>query len=97
MANKIALGQIEVGIAGGSDDVRCALGINESLRRTLLSANRAKGAGAKLKALMSVRPSMFFKPLLPRNGEPRALACPWVNTVKKWPSVGRSSAWPRTN
>ncbi|MGH8410953.1 MAG: acetyl-CoA C-acyltransferase, partial [Pseudomonas sp.] len=42
-----------------------------SLRRTLLSANRAKGTGARLKALMGVRPSMFFKPLLPRNGEPR--------------------------
>ena len=72
VANKIALGQIEVGIAGGSDTTSDApIGINESLRRTLLSANRAKGTGAKLKALMGVRPSMFFKPLLPRNGEPR--------------------------
>jgi len=72
VANKIALGQIEVGVAGGSDTTSDApIGINESLRRTLLSANRAKGTGARLKALMGVRPSMFFKPLLPRNGEPR--------------------------
>lgn len=72
VANKIALGQIEVGIAGGADTTSDApIGINESLRHTLLAANRAKGMGDKLKALLKVRPSMFFKPLLPRNGEPR--------------------------
>ena len=72
VANKIALGQIEVGIAGGADTTSDApIGINESLRHTLLAANRAKGMGAKLKTLLKVRPSMFFKPLLPRNGEPR--------------------------
>ena len=72
MANKIALGQIDVGIAGGADTTSDApIGINESLRHTLLAANRAKGLGGKLQALLKVRPSMFFKPLLPRNGEPR--------------------------
>ena len=72
VANKIALGQIEVGVAGGADTTSDApIGINESLRHTLLAANRAKSLGGKLKALMKVRPSMLFKPLLPRNGEPR--------------------------
>ena len=72
VANKIALGQIEVGIAGGADTTSDApIGLNESLRHTLLAANRAKSTGDKLKALLKVRPSMFFKPLLPRNGEPR--------------------------
>jgi acetyl-CoA C-acetyltransferase len=72
VANKIALGQIEVGIAGGADTASDApIGLNESLRHTLLAANRAKSTGDKLKALLKVRPSMFFKPLLPRNGEPR--------------------------
>jgi acetyl-CoA C-acetyltransferase len=71
VANKIALGQIEVGIAGGADTAADApIGLNESLRHTLLAANRAKAMGDKLKALLKVRPSMFFKPLLPRNGEP---------------------------
>ena len=72
VANKIALGQIEVGIAGGSDTTSDApIGLNEALRHSVLAANRAKGMGAKVKALLKVRPSMFFKPLLPRNGEPR--------------------------
>src|SRR5471032_3518696 len=72
VANKIALGQIDVGIAGGCDTTSDApIGINESLRHTLLAANRAKGMGDKLKVLLKVRPSMLFKPLLPRNGEPR--------------------------
>ncbi|BBP76923.1 acetyl-CoA acetyltransferase [Pseudomonas sp. Ost2] len=72
VANKIALGQIEVGIAGGADTTSDApIGINESLRRILLEANRHKGVAGKLRSLLGVRPSMFFKPLLPRNGEPR--------------------------
>ena len=61
-----------MGIAGGADTTSDApIGINESLRHTLLAANRAKGMGDKLKTLLKVRPAMFFKPLLPRNGEPR--------------------------
>ncbi|WP_273820735.1 acetyl-CoA C-acetyltransferase [Pseudomonas asplenii] len=72
VANKIALGQIEVGVAGGSDTTSDApIGINESLRRILLEANRSKDTLGKLRSLLGIRPSMFFKPLLPRNGEPR--------------------------
>ncbi len=72
VANKIALGQIEVGVAGGSDTTSDApIGLNESLRRTLLEANRSKDTLGKLRSLLGIRPSMFFKPLLPRNGEPR--------------------------
>ncbi|QXI25732.1 acetyl-CoA C-acetyltransferase [Pseudomonas vanderleydeniana] len=72
VANKIALGQIEVGVAGGSDTTSDApIGINESLRRTLLDANRSRDTLGKLRSLLAIRPSMFFKPLLPRNGEPR--------------------------
>jgi len=36
-----------------------------------LRANRSKSLGDKLRSLLAVRPGMFFKPLLPRNGEPR--------------------------
>src|SRR4249919_2327352 len=43
VANKIALGQIEVGIAGGTDTTSDApIGVNERLRKILLAANRAK-------------------------------------------------------
>ena len=43
VANKIALGQIEVGIAGGTDTTSDApIAVNEQLRKILLEANRAK-------------------------------------------------------
>src|SRR6476660_8997088 len=43
VANKIALGQIEVGIAGGTDTTSDApIAVNEKLRKILLEANRAK-------------------------------------------------------
>jgi acetyl-CoA C-acetyltransferase len=62
VANKIALGQIEAGIAGGVDTTSDApIGVNERMRKILLEANRGKTTGQR----------MFFKPLLPRNGEAR--------------------------
>lgn len=71
VANKIALGQIDCGIAGGVDTTSDApIAVNEGLRRVLLEANRGKSTGEKLKALLKLRPS-FLKPELPRNGEPR--------------------------
>jgi acetyl-CoA C-acetyltransferase len=72
VANKIALGHIECGIAGGVDTTSDApMGLNEKLRKILLQVNRARTAGQRLGALSQVRPQMLFKPALPRNGEPR--------------------------
>ncbi len=72
VANKIALGQIDVGIAGGVDTTSDApIGVNENLRKILLKTNRAKTTGQRLRTLANVRPGMLFKPALPRNGEPR--------------------------
>ncbi|MFJ5298369.1 acetyl-CoA C-acetyltransferase [Pseudomonas sp. NPDC088368] len=71
VANKIALGQIECGIAGGVDTTSDApIGVNEDLRQILLQVNRAKSTGDKLKLLTQLRPHNL-KPELPRNGEPR--------------------------
>lgn len=71
VANKIALGQIECGIAGGVDTTSDApIGVNEDLRNILLQVNRAKSVGDKLKLLLQLRPHNL-KPELPRNGEPR--------------------------
>ena len=71
VANKIALGQIDCGIAGGVDTASDApIAVSEGMRQILLQANRAKGAAAKAKALLQLRPH-HFKPELPRNGEPR--------------------------
>jgi acetyl-CoA C-acetyltransferase len=72
VANKIALGQIDAGIAGGVDTTSDApIGVNEKMRKILLEANRGKSAGQRVGALTKLRPGMFFKPLLPRNSEPR--------------------------
>ncbi|WP_040266022.1 acetyl-CoA C-acetyltransferase [Pseudomonas rhodesiae] len=71
VANKIALGQIECGIAGGVDTTSDApIGVNEGLRKILLLANRSKSMADKLKVLLQLRPH-HLKPELPRNGEPR--------------------------
>ncbi|AZE46420.1 3-ketoacyl-CoA thiolase [Pseudomonas chlororaphis] len=71
VANKIALGQIECGIAGGVDTTSDApIGVNEGLRKILLQANRGKTLGDKLTAFLQLRPR-HLKPELPRNGEPR--------------------------
>lgn len=71
VANKIALGQIECGIAGGVDTTSDApIGVSEGLRQVLLEANRGKTTGDKLKTLLKLRPRHLL-PSLPRNSEPR--------------------------
>lgn len=71
IANKIALGQIESGIAGGTDTTSDApIAVNDKLRKILLDANRAKTTGQKLAALARIRPAMLA-PATPTNGEPR--------------------------
>ncbi|WP_287029438.1 acetyl-CoA C-acetyltransferase [Pseudomonas sp. UBA6310] len=71
VANKIALGQIDSGIAGGVDTTSDApIGVNEGLRKILLQANRGKSTADKLMPFMQLRPG-HLKPALPRNGEPR--------------------------
>ncbi|MGM1065480.1 acetyl-CoA C-acetyltransferase [Saccharothrix sp. Mg75] len=71
VANKIALGQIEVGVAGGVDTTSDApIGVNEDLRGVLLELNRARTAGARLRAALKLRPKHVV-PSVPRNGEPR--------------------------
>ncbi|GAA1691573.1 acetyl-CoA C-acetyltransferase [Fodinicola feengrottensis] len=71
VANKIALGQIEVGIAGGVDTASDApIGVNEDLRRLLLRFNRAKTPLQRLALVGSLRPWQIV-PEIPRNAEPR--------------------------
>ncbi len=71
VANKIALGQIDCGIAGGVDTTSDApLALGEDLRQTLLAANRAKSNVDRLKALTHLRPKGLL-PEIPRNAEPR--------------------------
>jgi acetyl-CoA C-acetyltransferase len=71
VANKIALGQIDVGIAGGSDTASDApVGLNEDLRKVLMEARRARSTGARVKLLAKLRPGQIV-PDIPRNAEPR--------------------------
>lgn len=71
VANKIALGQIDCGIAGGVDTTSDApISVSEGLRRILLQANRAKTTADKLKTFLQLRPRHLI-PEFPRNGEPR--------------------------
>ena len=71
VANKIVLGQVEVGIAGGVDTTSDApLALNEDLRSILLDANRERSTQGRLKQLLRVRPQ-HIAPAIPRNEEPR--------------------------
>jgi acetyl-CoA C-acetyltransferase len=71
VANKIALGQIDVAIAGGVDTTSDApLVLNEDLREVLLELNRTKSNAARLRTLARLRPQQLI-PEVPRNAEPR--------------------------
>jgi len=71
VANKIALGQIDAGIAGGVDTASDApVAVNDRLRNILLDLNRAKTLQDRLKVLARVRPKDVV-PEIPRNAEPR--------------------------
>lgn len=74
VANKIALGKIETGIAGGTDTTSDApLAVNDKLRAILIEANQLMAKGDRkglVKLLAKVRPS-YLAPDQPRNAEPR--------------------------
>ncbi len=71
VGNKIALGQIDAGVAGGVDTASDApIAVNDKLRTILLDLNRAKTPQDRLKVLARVRPKDIV-PEIPRNAEPR--------------------------
>ncbi|NUR25668.1 MAG: acetyl-CoA C-acetyltransferase [Catenulispora sp.] len=71
-ANKIALGQMDSGIAGGVDTTSDApLALNESMRKALIELSQARSLSGRLSAAMRLRPTQPFRPELPRNAEPR--------------------------
>jgi len=71
VANKIALGQIESGIAGGTDTTSDApVAISDKLRKKLMKVNAAKDTSTKLRALGQIRPGDIGLEI-PQNGEPR--------------------------
>ncbi|MDN5858901.1 MAG: acetyl-CoA C-acetyltransferase [Pseudonocardia sp.] len=71
VANKIALGQLESGIAAGVDSASDApVALNDDLRRVLMRVNAASTLQDRLAALTGLRPGQIV-PEVPRNAEPR--------------------------
>ena len=71
VANKIALGQIEVGVAGGVDTTSDApIEVNDELRRLLLELNRTRSVAGRLALVRKLRPGQLV-PAIPQNAEPR--------------------------
>ena len=96
LANKIALGQVEVGVAGGVDTASDApLALNEQLRGALLAANRARSTSGKLRALGRLRRSISCP--RSRATRSRAPACRWESTRRARRPSGRSRARRRTS
>jgi acetyl-CoA C-acetyltransferase len=93
VGHKIALGQIDVGIAGGVDTTSDApVALNDDLRRVLMKANQAKSAAARVRLLGRLRPGQIV-PDIPRNAEPRtglSMGEHQARTTKQW-EIGREA------
>jgi acetyl-CoA C-acetyltransferase len=72
VANKIAVGQIDVGAGGGSDTTSdVPISVGKKMRRRLLNLNRAKTLGERIKAAIKGFSFAEFKPEFPGVAEPR--------------------------
>ncbi|MBS0613757.1 MAG: acetyl-CoA C-acetyltransferase [Proteobacteria bacterium] len=87
IGNKIALGQIDSGIAAGVDSVSDPpVVFPKSFQELLLRAYRARAASERIAAWLGVRPR-HFKPVLPGVTEPRTGLSMGQSTeimAKKW-------------
>jgi len=71
VANKIALGQIDAGIAGGVDTVSDApIVYSREYQQLLLASYRGRSLGERIRPWLGLRPR-HFKPVLPGVVEPR--------------------------
>src|SRR5215204_6397697 len=86
VGHKIALGQIEAGVAAGVDTTSDApLALNDDLRRVLMQA-RKSGTAGRVKLLGRLRPGQIV-PEIPRNAEPRtglSMGEHQARTTKQW-------------
>lgn len=91
VANKIALDQIEVGVAGGVDTASDApIAVNDDFRRLLLDMRRSRTFGRRLATLGRLRPRQVV-PEAPLNAEPRtglSMGEHAAVTAKEW-GIGR--------
>jgi acetyl-CoA C-acetyltransferase len=71
IANKVALGQIDAGIAGGVDTVSDPpIVFGRGYQQIMLQAHRARNFGERVAPFLGLRPR-HFKPHFPGVGEPR--------------------------
>ena len=87
VSNKIKLGQIDWGIAGGVDTTSDApIEVNDDLRKVLLEINATKSTAGRVKLLGKLRPGQVV-PEIPRNEEPRtglSMGEHAAITARKW-------------
>jgi acetyl-CoA C-acetyltransferase len=92
IANKIALGQIDVGIAGGTDSISDApIVYPRSYQQLLLASYRGRNAWQRVEPWFGLRPK-HFRPVLPAVVEPRTGLSMGQSTelmAKQW-QVGRA-------
>jgi acetyl-CoA C-acetyltransferase len=71
VANKIALGQIEAGIGGGTDTTSDPpVAVSDGLRRIAMDSFRGRSTGERVQPWLGLRPR-HLKPEFPGTGEPR--------------------------
>ncbi|MDO5736507.1 MAG: acetyl-CoA C-acetyltransferase [Propionibacteriaceae bacterium] len=87
IANKIRLGQIDNGIAGGADSASDApIVVSEPLRRAMLKSSRAKGMLDRIAAFASLSPADLM-PIPPNVNEARtglSMGESQAITTRKW-------------
>jgi acetyl-CoA C-acetyltransferase len=87
IGNRIALGQIDSGIAGGVDSISDApIVFRDSFRRILLDAHAARSTGGKIMPWFRLRPK-HFAPQFPAVVEPRtglSMGQSTELTAKEW-------------
>jgi acetyl-CoA C-acetyltransferase len=87
LGNKIALGQIDSGIAAGTDTISdVPIVYPDEYAEILLASARGRSTGERLKPWLGLRPSMF-KPVAPGVNEPRtklSMGQSTEITAKQW-------------
>ena len=95
IGNKIALGQIEAGIAGGIDCISDApIVYPRSYQQLLLASYRGRSAWQRLSPWFGLRPR-HFKPVLPGGGRAAYRTVHGPEHASSWRSGGRSAAASR--
>jgi acetyl-CoA C-acetyltransferase len=93
IGNKIALGQIEVGLAGGVDTISDPpIVYPKSYQQLLLRSYRARSFGQRIGPFLGLRPK-HFKPVMPGVIEPRtglSMGQHCEQMVKRW-QIGREA------